>query len=140
MISLTRRYRFPAAHVLAIPAASDAENRRIYGKCANPAGHGHDYGVEVTVSGPLEARSGRVIDPARLDAIFEERVAKRMAHRMLNELPLFAGRELVPTAENIARVVFEELAGPVAEVGEARLQRVRVLETRRNSFVYGEME
>ena len=140
MISLTRCYRFPAAHVLAIPTASDAENRRIYGKCANPAGHGHDYGVEVTVAGPLEAQTGRVIDPARLDAIFEECVAKRMAHRMLNELSLFAGRKLVPTAENIARVVFEELAGPVAEAGKARLRRVRVLETRRNSFVYGEME
>ena len=70
MISLTRCYRFPAAHVLAIPSASDAENRRLYGKCANPAGHGHDYGVEVTIAGPLDPQTGRVIDPARLDAIF----------------------------------------------------------------------
>jgi 6-pyruvoyltetrahydropterin/6-carboxytetrahydropterin synthase len=140
LISVTRCYRFPAAHVLAIPTESDAENRRIYGKCANPAGHGHDYGVEVTVAGPLELRTGRVIDPARLDSIFEQRVAKRLAHRMLNELPLFADRSLVPTAENIARVVFEELAAPIAASGEARLRRVRVLETRRNSFVYGEME
>jgi 6-pyruvoyltetrahydropterin/6-carboxytetrahydropterin synthase len=140
LISLTRCYRFPAAHVLAIPTESDAENRRIYGKCANPAGHGHDYGVEVTVAGPLDPRTGRVIDPARLDSIFEQRVAQRLAHRMLNELPLFSGRNLVPTAENIARVVFEELAAPVAASGRARLRRVRVLETRRNSFVYGEME
>ena len=140
MISLTRCYRFPAAHVLAIATASEAENRRLYGKCANPAGHGHDYGVEVTVAGPLEEPAGRVIDPARLDAIFAERVASRLAHRMLNELPLFAERELVPTAENIARVVFEELAGPIAACGRARLRRVRVLETRRNSFVYGEPE
>ena len=58
----------------------------------------------------------------------------------MNELPLFAERDLVPTAENIARVVFDELAGPVAASGPARLRRVRVLETRRNSFVYGEME
>ncbi len=140
MISLTRCYRFPAAHVLAIPTESDAENRRIYGKCANPAGHGHDYGVEVTVAGPLDPWTGRVIDPARLDSIFEQRVAQRLAHRMLNELPLFSGRGLVPTAENIARVVFEELATPVAASGQARLRRVRVLETRRNSFVYGEVE
>ena len=140
MISLTRCYRFPAAHVLAIATASDAENRRIYGKCANPAGHGHDYGVEVTVAGPLDERTGQVIDPARLDAIFEERVARRLGHRMLNELPLFADRDLVPTAENIARVVFEELAGPVAASGEARLRRVRILETRRNTFEYGETE
>ena len=140
MISLTRCYRFPAAHVLAIPSASDEENRRLYGKCANPAGHGHDYGVEVTIAGPLDPQTGRVIDPARLDAIFEERIAARLAHRLLNELPLFAERDLVPTAENIARVVFDELAGPVADSGPARLRRVRVLETRRNSFVYGEME
>ncbi len=140
MISVTRCYRFAAAHVLAIPTASDAENRRIYGKCANPAGHGHDYGVEVTVSGPIEERTGRVIDPDRLDALFEERVGQRLAHRMLNELPLFAARELVPTAENIARVVFEELDEPIAASGAARLRRVRVVETRRNSFVYGEME
>ena len=137
---MTRCYRFPAAHVLAIPSLPDAENRRIYGKCANPAGHGHDYGVEVTVAGPLDPWTGRVIDPARLDSIFEQRVAQRLAHRMLNEVPLFAGRELVPTAENIARVVFEELAGAISAGGAARLRRVRVLETRRNSFVYGEVE
>ena len=140
MISLTRCYRFPAAHVLAIPTASDAENRRIYGKCANPAGHGHDYGVEVTVAGPVDEGTGRVIDPARLDALFADRVGRALSHRMLNDVPLFAERELVPTAENIARVVFEELAGPVAASGAARLLRVRIVETRRNSFEYGEIE
>ena len=140
MISLTRCYRLPAAHVLAMPSASDAENQRIYGKCANPAGHGHDYGFEVTVAGPVDERSGRVIDPARLDALFEALVARRLGHRMLNEVSLFAGRGLVPTAENVARVAFEELAGPVAACGAARLVRVRIVETRRNSFVYGEME
>ena len=140
MISLTRCYRFPAAHVLAIRSASDAENRRLYGKCANPAGHGHDYGIEVSVAGPVDERTGRVIDPARLDALFEERIGRRLAYQMLNDVPLFADRELVPTAENIARVVFEELAGPVAAAGAARLARVRVVETRRNSFVYGELE
>jgi len=139
VISLTRCYRFPAAHVLAIRSASDAENRRLYGKCANPAGHGHDYGVEVTVAGPVDERTGRIIDPARLDALFEECVGRRLAHRMLNDVPLFAERGLVPTAENIARVVFDELAEPVAAGGAARLARVRVVETRRNSFVYGEM-
>ena len=55
MIALSRRYRFPAAHVLRSDAFSDAENQRIYGKCANPAGHGHDYGLEVTVAGPIDA-------------------------------------------------------------------------------------
>jgi len=138
VIEVTRRYRFPAAHVLAVPTASDAWNRRTYGKCANPAGHGHDYGVEVTVEGPVDERSGRVVDPARLDALFEAHVASRLAHRLLNDAPLFAARGLVPTAENIARVVFDELAAPIAADGAARLRRVRIVETRRNSFEYGE--
>ena len=60
MIALTRRYAFPAAHVLRHPSLGDAENRRIYGKCANPAGHGHNYGIEVTVSGPQDAQTGRI--------------------------------------------------------------------------------
>ena len=140
MIALTRRYRFPAAHVLRSPALSDAANLVTYGKCANPAGHGHDYGVEVTVRGPVDERSGRVVDPVRLDALFEAHVGSRLAHRLLNEAPLFAARGLVPTAENIARVVFDELAAPIAAQGSARLRRVRIVETRRNSFEYGDPE
>ena len=136
MIALTRRYRFPAAHVLCVRGASDAENRRLYGKCANPAGHGHNYGVEVSVTGPVDERSGRILDPERLDALFEQRVLRRFAHRMLNDEPAFAER--VPTAENIARVVYEQLEEPLAAEGPVRLLRVRVVETRRNSFVYGE--
>jgi 6-pyruvoyltetrahydropterin/6-carboxytetrahydropterin synthase len=137
LISLTRRYRFPAAHVLARADFSDAENRRVYGKCANPAGHGHDYGLEVTLTGPVDERTGEIADRERLDAIVGERVLERFSHRMLNEDPLF--RERVPTAENIAQVVYERLAPPIAAAGGARLLRVRVVETRRNSFVYGEM-
>ena len=71
MISLTRRYALPAAHVLAHPSLSAKENDRIYGKCANPLGHGHDYGLEVSVSGPIDPLSGRIVDPEVLDAIVE---------------------------------------------------------------------
>ena len=134
---LTRRYRFPAAHVLAHPSFSAEENRRIYGKCANPAGHGHNYGVEVTVRGPLDPQSGRMIDPDALDAIFERQIAARFGHRMLNEDAAFAQR--VPTAENVARVIHDELAPAIARTGTARLARVKVLETLRNSFVYGDL-
>jgi 6-pyruvoyltetrahydropterin/6-carboxytetrahydropterin synthase len=134
---LTRRYHFPAAHVLAHPSFSAEENRRIYGKCANPAGHGHNYGVEVCVAGPIDPRSGRVIDPDALDAIFERQIAARFGHRMLNEDAAFAQR--VPTAENVARVIHDELAPAIARTGSARLARVRVIETRRNSFVYGDL-
>jgi 6-pyruvoyltetrahydropterin/6-carboxytetrahydropterin synthase len=135
---VTRRYRFPAAHVLAHPSFTPDQNRRIYGKCANPAGHGHDYGIEVTVTGPQDPRSGRIIDPEHLDAIFERAVAARFGHRMLNADPAFARR--VPTGENLAQVIHAELAPEIERAGTARLARVRVVETRRNSFVYGEME
>jgi 6-pyruvoyltetrahydropterin/6-carboxytetrahydropterin synthase len=135
---LTRRYRFPAAHVLAQPTLTLERNREIYGKCANPAGHGHNYGIEVTVTGPLDPRSGRIIDPEQLDAIFESRVSSRFGHRSLNADPAFAQR--VPTAENLAQVIHAELAPAIERAGTARLARVRVIETRRNSFVYGEME
>lgn len=137
MIWLTRRYRFPAAHVLSHPDFTPAENRRIYGKCANPAGHGHNYGIEVCVRGEVDPRSGRVIDPDALDAIFERQIAARFAHRMLNEDAAFARR--VPTAENLALVIHDELAPAIERAGPARLARVRVVETRRNSFVYGDL-
>jgi 6-pyruvoyltetrahydropterin/6-carboxytetrahydropterin synthase len=137
VIALTRRYRFPAAHVLRSPILPDAENERISGKCANPSGHGHDYGIEVTVTGPTDPLSGRVADPELLDAIVAERVLARFSHRFLNEDPLFA--DDVPTAENIARAVHGELEGTIARRTGARLLRVRVVETRRNHFDYGEM-
>jgi 6-pyruvoyltetrahydropterin/6-carboxytetrahydropterin synthase len=136
VISMTRRYRFPAAHVLRRGDFSEAENQRIYGKCANPNGHGHDYALEITVSGPVDAATGRVLEPQRLDAIVESALLRRFSHRLLNDDPLFA--EQVPTAENIARAAHALLQGPVAE-GGARLRRVRVRETRNNTFDYGEL-
>ena len=134
MIDVTRRYRFPAAHVLCQPALSDGENRRLYGKCANPNGHGHDYGVEVTVTGSVDPRCGSVVEPELLDAIFDERVRERFSHRHLNDDPLFATR--VPTAENFAAAIYDRLASAVRERSGARLARVRVIETRKNSFSY----
>lgn len=137
MIRLTRRYAFPAAHVLSHPSLSAEENLRIYGKCANPNGHGHNYGVEVTVEGPFDPLDGRIVDPDVLDGLFEEYIGSRLGHRMLNEDAWF--RDLVPTAENIALVIHRELEAPVTEGTTARLTAVRVVETRKNSFVYGEM-
>jgi 6-pyruvoyltetrahydropterin/6-carboxytetrahydropterin synthase len=137
VIALTRRYRFPAAHVLRHPALPDAENERIYGKCANPAGHGHDYGIEVTVSGAPDPRTGFLVPPEVLDAIVAERVLARFDHRLLNDDPLFAGAR-VPTAENIAIAIHGELADEIARRSAARLARVRVVETPRNFFDYEE--
>jgi len=138
MIEITRSYRFPAAHVLASPALSDAENRRIYGKCANPAGHGHDYRIEVSLRGPIDARTGSIFPIGRLDAIVGQRVLDRLSHRLLNDDPWFA--TAVPTAEQIALVLERELRGAIAAESSARVVRVRVVETRRNSFACGEAE
>ncbi len=131
-VSLLKRYRFPAAHVLRSDELSDEENARLYGKCSNL--HGHDYGVEVTVTGPVEPGTGRVIDPAALDALVERHVLGPLAHTDISRHALFQDR--VSTAENVARVVHEQLAGPIAEAGAARLSRVRIQETRRNRFEY----
>ncbi len=136
MIELTRRYRFPAAHVLRHPDLSEDENQRIFGKCANPGGHGHNYAVEVTLSGPVDPRSGKIFPVEELDAIFEQTIDSAFSHRMLNELPAFEG--LVPTAENIARVIHDDLARTLESRNSARLRRVRVIETPRNSFECGE--
>jgi 6-pyruvoyltetrahydropterin/6-carboxytetrahydropterin synthase len=136
VIRSTRRYRFAAAHVLASPSLPEAENRRVYGKCANPNGHGHDYGLEITLGGSVDPVAGWILPPAVLDALVQERILDRFDHRLLNEDPLFAER--VPTAENIAIVVHEELAAPIAALGLAHLVRVRVVETPRNTFDYGE--
>lgn len=133
-VAVTKRYRFPAAHVLRRDAFSDEENARIYGKCSNL--HGHDYGIEVTVAGPVEPVSGRVIAPDRLDALVDRHVLVPLAHRDLSRHEWFAER--ISTAENVAQVLHEQLEGPIAQEGDARLLRIRVQETRRNGFEYGD--
>ena len=137
MIAISRRYRFPAAHVLRSPALSDADNERVYGKCANPAGHGHDYGLEITVGGDVDPATGQIFARDRLDALVDERVLARFGHALLNDDPAFAER--VPTAENIALAIESELAPAIAaERPGTHLLRVRVEETRKNSFETGE--
>ena len=137
MIELTRRYRFSAAHILCHESLTPEQNRRVFGKCANPGGHGHNYGLEVTVAGPVDERTGELMNRERLDGIVEDRVLRRFGHRMLNDDELF--RDRVPTAENIADAIFARLEGAIAQAGSVRLRRVRLLETRKNAFVYGEM-
>ena len=131
-MELTRRYRFAAAHVLRNPALSDADNERIYGSCANPRGHGHNYGVEVTIAGEPDARTGEIAPLDVLDEIVRSEVLDRFGYRLLNDDPLF--EKAVPTAENIARAIRSRLAEPVARRTAARLARVRLIETPRNAF------
>ncbi len=132
MITLTRRYRFSAAHVLARPDWSEERNRDVYGQCANPAGHGHNYGLEVTVRGQLDPAIGRLLPIERLDAVVQERVLRPLDHRFLNrDVPAF--ESVVPTLENIARYVWEALKG---EIAPAVLDRIRLEETLNNSVEY----
>jgi 6-pyruvoyltetrahydropterin/6-carboxytetrahydropterin synthase len=138
LIEVTRRYRFPAAHVLRSRELDDAANERIYGKCANPAGHGHDYGLEVSVTGPIDPRMGWILPVEALDAIVESRILSRLSHRRLNDDPWF--RDAVPTAENIALAIERDLRTAVSSETPARVVRVRVVETRRNVFGCGEAE
>ena len=130
-LQLNRRYHFAASHRLHSPQLSEAENQRVYGKCNNPYGHGHNYVVEVSVSGPVDAATGMIANLADLDAFVAREVLEVFDHRNLNEeIPLF--RQQVPTTENLCIEIFRRLrAFPVA-----RLERVRLEETGLNSFEY----
>jgi 6-pyruvoyltetrahydropterin/6-carboxytetrahydropterin synthase len=132
VIRVTRRYPFSAAHVLARPDWDDERNRATYGKCAHPGSHGHNYVLEVTVRGPLDPESGRVLPLARLDAAVDEHVLRALDHRFLNR-EVEAFEKTVPTAENIARYAWHALRGRVAP---AELDRIRLVETPQNSVEY----
>jgi 6-pyruvoyltetrahydropterin/6-carboxytetrahydropterin synthase len=132
--TLTRRYRLSAVHVLARSDWPDERNRETYGKCANPAGHGHNYGIEVSLGGEVEPESGMLAPIEEVDRAVQERVLARLHQRHLNrDLPEF--ERVVPTAENIARFVWRAL---VDAVPRGALQRVRVVETPKNSATYRE--
>ncbi len=129
---LTRSYDFSAAHVLARPEWSAERNARVYGKCANPAGHGHNYRVELTLEGEPDAITGRLVDLVWLDALVGERVLRELDASFLNrDVAEFA--RTVPTAENIARHVWDHLESAIRP---ARLACVRLVETPKNSVEY----
>ncbi len=125
MVHLTCQFEFSAAHRLHCDALSDEENRRTFGKCNNPSGHGHNYVVEVTVAGVPDPTTGVVLPLPRFERTVQQRVIERLDHKHLNvDTELFAQRN--PSVENIAQVVWELLHGALAP---ARLVNVRVFET-----------
>lgn len=135
MTTLTRLYRFSASHRLHVPQFSDEQNDSLYGKCNNPYGHGHDYVLEVTIAGPVDAVTGLVCPVPVLDRLVEEDVLRTVAHRNLNQdLPQFS--TLVPTTENLTAVVAELLeANWTSTFGSrVKLHRVHIQETDRNGF------
>src|ERR1700722_10939700 len=128
---LTRRYRFSASHRLHSPEMSAEENRATYGKCNNPHGHGHNYALEVTVSGPVDQTTGMVCNLVDLDGFIEREVLSRYHLANLNTLQEFA--QLVPTTENLSVEIFEILQ---PRFPQAHLERVRLEETMMNYFEY----
>lgn len=129
MLTLTRVYEFAASHRLNAPTLSPEENVALYGKCNNPMGHGHNYVLEVTVSGQPDPRSGMMVDLAQLDARVEQLVVDRYDHKNLDaDIPEFQGR--VTTSEIVAQEIFARLDGEVP----GRLEKIRLFETARNVF------
>jgi 6-pyruvoyltetrahydropterin/6-carboxytetrahydropterin synthase len=141
---VTRRYQFSASHRLHSGELSEEENRRLYGKCNNPHGHGHNYVVEVSVRGPLEGATGRAVDVAVLDELVQREVVRPFDHRNLNrEVAVFAGvaptwvPTLVPTSENLGLEICRRLKRNWKQVfpGEwPKLEKIRIGETARNIF------
>lgn len=128
-MTLTRTYEFAASHRLHSPSMSDEENVALFGKCNNPAGHGHNYILEVTIEGQPDPRSGMMADLGTLDEVVSSEVVDRYDHKNLNEdLPEFTGR---PTTTEI---VTQEIFNRLKERVPARLHRVRLWETARNMF------
>ncbi|MGZ4813387.1 MAG: 6-carboxytetrahydropterin synthase [Terriglobales bacterium] len=128
---LTRRYWFSASHRLHSDDMSEEENRATYGKCNNPFGHGHNYALEVTVSGSVDPSTGMVCNLADLDGFVARAILSRYEHANLNTLPEFSAR--VPTTENLCIEIYEILQRGFPY---AHLEKVRMDETMMNSFEY----
>lgn len=127
---LTRRYHFAASHRLHSPALSEEENRRLYGKCNYPYGHGHDYTLEISVEGEA-GDDGQVVNRAELDRLVEERVLRLVDHRNLNlDVPEMLGA--VPTTENLASFIQRRLSEKWNL--RPRFAGIRIVETARNAF------
>jgi 6-pyruvoyltetrahydropterin/6-carboxytetrahydropterin synthase len=135
MVYLTRRAEFSASHYYHNPEFTPEENRRVFGKCNNPHGHGHNYTLEVTVKGQIDRRSGFVVDLKELKEIMNREVIEAVDHRFLNkEISEFQDR--IPTTENLAVTIWNWLK---PKLNVAQLHRIRLYETR-ELFVdyYGE--
>ena len=125
MVYLTRKIEFSASHLYHNPVMSAEENRRIFGKCNNPHGHGHNYVLEVTVAGEPDKKTGMIMDLQELKGILQREVIERMDHRFLNyEVAELKGK--IPTTETVAMTIWNLLE---PKINPARLYRVRLYET-----------
>jgi 6-pyruvoyltetrahydropterin/6-carboxytetrahydropterin synthase len=129
---ITARLTFSAAHRLNNPKYDADWNRRVYGKCDNPRGHGHNYVIHVSVKGTIDPETGMVIDLKVLKDVIRRRVIDRVDHTNLNEDVDFL-QGMIPTAENLARAFWQQLAPAISE---GTLHEVLLQETEKNSVVY----
>lgn len=129
--SITRIYRFCAAHRLHTDQLPDDVNQKIFGKCNNANGHGHNYTIQVTVQGELDVNTGRITDVKQLDQVVQETVVDRFDHQHLNFDPVF--QNLTTTGENLASVIWGLL---VDRIPSGHLEKIGVVETRDNFFEY----
>lgn len=128
---MTRRYRFCAAHRLHAKELSDDVNRKVFGKCNNLHGHGHNYTVLVTVQGTIDPQSGEVTDVDHLDRLVKTNIVERFDHRHLNHDPAF--QDVVTTGENLAKFIWDTL---VEKIPVGQLGKIGLIETRDNYFEY----
>ncbi|RMF20739.1 MAG: 6-carboxytetrahydropterin synthase, partial [Cyanobacteria bacterium J083] len=129
--SLTVKTHFSAAHRLALDELSLEENQEIYGKCARPHGHGHNYHLEVSVVGEIDPRTGMLVDLGALQKVIDDYVVEPFDHTFLNkDIAYFA--QVVPTAENIALHIAQLLKAPIAALG-AQLDKIKLIESPNNS-------
>lgn len=133
MLTITRRASFAAAHRLFRADWDDHHNDAVFGRCANPGGHGHNYVLEVTITGQLDPETGMIADLKWVKDVMDRHVVDHVDHRNLNtDVEFLHG--VIPTAENLALAFWKRLVGPLSE--HARLVRVRVQETDNNSATY----
>jgi len=131
-VTVVKRLQFNAAHRVHNPALSDEENRSLFGKCNNPNWHGHNYTLDVFVTGPVDEKTGYVIDLAKLKAIVEREVVNKVDHRNLNlEVDFMSG--VIPTTENIVVAMWQVIA---PHVTPGRLSRLVLWETPHNYVEY----
>jgi 6-pyruvoyltetrahydropterin/6-carboxytetrahydropterin synthase len=134
IVTATRLLRFNAAHRVHNPELSDAENRALFGKCNNPNWHGHNYTLEVSVRGPIDPRTGYVMDLGALKRLVESTVVDQMDHHNMNvDVPFMQG--VNPTTENIVVAIWRQLE-PAVGRDETRLVRLRLWETENNYVEY----
>lgn len=136
-VLIQQQYEFSAAHRLHVPELGDQQNQQIFGKCNNPAGHGHNYQLAVTVRVPINP-TGRVMEVHDLDTVVNQQVIERLDHKHLNiDVPAFA--ELNPSVEHIAQVIWQMLADPIAAMdarGRIQLEEISVWETGKTVCTY----